>query len=88
MRVPTEFEQEFRMLSFCSFLTIISGKKLNLPNVFLLLLQNKKYRTMICTMMDIESDYQLFKMFIDYEPSLYKSKYLSKYLNKNKHALK
>ena len=88
MTLANEFEQEFRLLTFCSFLTIIYGKKLNLPNIFLLLLKNKKYREMIREMIDIDCDYHLFKLFIDYDPSLYKSKYISKYLNKNKDALK
>lgn len=88
MNIPTEHEQEFRMLTFCSFLTIISGKKLNMPNIFLLLLKNKNYRDYIKIMLDIDNDYQLFKIFIDYDPTLYKSKYISKYLNKNKNALK
>jgi hypothetical protein len=88
MNIPSEYEQEFRMLTFCSFLTIISGKKLNLPNIFLLLLKNKNYRDLIKSMLDIDNDFYLFKMFIDYDPTLYKSKYISKYLNKNKNALK
>lgn len=88
MTLANEFEQEFRLLTFCSFLTIIYGKKLNLPNIFLLLLKNKKYRDMIREMLDVDCDYQLFKLFIDYDPSLHKSKYISKYLNKNKDALK
>lgn len=88
MNIPLKYEQEFHMLSFCSFLTIIYGKKLNLPNIFLLLLKNKKYRDLFKQMLDLECDYQIFKLFIDYDPTLYKSKYISKYLNKNKNALK
>jgi hypothetical protein len=88
MNLASEFEQEYNMLAFCSFLTIIHGKKLNLPNIFLLLLKNKKYRELFKTMLDLECDYQIFKMFIDYDPTLYKSKYISKYLNKTKDALK
>jgi hypothetical protein len=88
MNLTSEFEQEYNMLAFCSFLTIIHGKKLNLPNIFLLLLKNKKYRELFKLMLDLDCDYQIFKMFIEYDPTLYKSKYISKYLNKNKDALK
>lgn len=88
MNISTENEQEFRMLCFCSFLTIINGKKLNLPNIFLLLLKNKNYREMLKAMLEIDSDFQLFKLFVEYDPTLYKSKYISKYLNKTKNALK
>ncbi len=88
MNLASEFEQEHNMLAFCSFLTIVYGKKLNLPNIFLLLLKNKKYRDLFKSMLDLECDYQIFKMFVDYDPTLHKSKYISKYLNKNKNALK
>ena len=88
MNLESEFEQEYSMLSFCSFITIMHGKKLNVPNIFLLLLKNKKYRDLFKSMLDLECDYQIFKMFIDYDPMLYKSKYISKYLNKNANALK
>lgn len=84
----TEFEHEYRMLAFCSYLTIIHGKKLNLPNIFLLLLKFKKYREMMRRILDLDCDYQLFKSLIDHDPTLHKSKYISKYLNKNKNALK
>lgn len=43
---------------------------------------------MLKAMLEIDSDFQLFKIFIEYEPTLYKSKYISKYLNKTKNALK
>jgi len=88
MTTYNDFTQDYKFLSFCSFLTIIHGKKLNLPNIFILLLKNKKYRDMFKIILDIECDYQIFKTFIDYDPTLHKSKYISKYLNKNKNALK
>lgn len=76
-----ERETEYYLLAFCSFLSIIHGKKLNLPNVFLMLLKNKRYREIFKVMVDFETDYQVFKLFIQYEPNLCKSKYISKYLN-------
>ena len=88
MIVSSENEQEYHLLAFCSFITILHGKKLNLPNIFLCLLKSKKYREILKTMLDLDCDYQIFKVLIDYDPTLHKSKYISKYLNKNKNAIK
>jgi len=88
MNLFEQQETEYYLLAFCSFLTILHGKKLNLPNIFLLLLKNKKYRDIFKTMLDLETDYQIFKIFVDYEPNLCKSKYISKYLNSIKYGLK
>jgi pantothenate kinase len=62
---------------------LINGKKLNLPNIFLLLLNNDAYKALLKHMLTIDNDFDLFKFFIDYESSISKSKYISKYLNSN-----
>jgi hypothetical protein len=59
-----------------------------MPNIFLLLLKNQKYRDIFKCMTDLDSDYQIFKTLIEYDPTLYKSKYISKYLNSTTNALK
>lgn len=74
-------EIHHNFLSFCSFMCLLVGKKLNLPNIFLLLLKNDNYKSILKTLVCIESDYELFKMFIEYDPTLSKSKYISKFLN-------
>lgn len=74
-------ETEHNFLCFCGFLCMLVGKKLNLPNVFLLVLKNPKYKQVLKTLVSIETDFELFKLFIEYEPSLSKSKYISKFLN-------
>lgn len=76
-----ELEQESQLLRFCSFLSIVFGKKLNTPNIFLILLREKVYRDAFKLFMDIDSDYEVFKSLINYDPSLHRSKYISKYLN-------
>lgn len=60
---------------------LLAGKKLNLPNIFLLILKNVNYKNVLKTLVSIDSDYELFKMFIEYDPTLSKSKYISKFLN-------
>lgn len=74
-------EQEHNFMCFCSFMCILHGKKLNLPNIFLLLLQNNNYKQTLKQLIDIDNDYDLFKMFIEYDPTISKSKYISKFLN-------
>ena len=68
-------------LNFCSFLCIIHNKKLNLPNIFLLLLKEDKINQLYKDMCDFDTDYEAFKSFLDYDSSLHKSKYIKKYLN-------
>lgn len=74
-------ETHHNFLSFCSFLCLLIGKKLNLPNIFLLILKNNNYKSILKTLVSVDSDYELFKMFIEYDPTLSKSKYISKFLN-------
>ena len=76
-------ELSHNFLCFCSFICIINGKKLNLPNIFLLVLKNETYKSLLKYMLTIDNDYDLLKFFIDYDYTISKSKYISKYLNSN-----
>lgn len=76
-------ESTHNFLCFCSLICLINGKKLNLPNIFLLVLNNDAYKGLLKHMLTIDNDFDLFKFFIDYESSISKSKYISKYLNSN-----
>jgi hypothetical protein len=74
-------ENNHNFLSFCSLMCIINGKKLNIPNIFLLVLKNEVYKNLLKYLLTIDNDYDLFKFFIDYDYTISKSKYISKYLN-------
>jgi len=74
-------ENDHNFLCFCSLMCIINGKKLNLPNIFLLVLKNDSYKSLLKYLLTIDNDYDLFKFFIDFDSSISKSKYISKYLN-------
>jgi hypothetical protein len=78
------YEQEHLFLAFCSFVTLIHAKKLNLANVFLLVLQNKSIRDLFKVYCDANSDYAVVQAFLAFDPSLHKSKYVMKYLNNTK----
>ena len=72
-----------KFLSLCSFVSICENKKLNLANVFLLVLKNKKYRDLFKEILIIESNYDLVKLFLQHDPYLYKCKYITKFLKKH-----
>ena len=76
-------EEELKdlFINFCTFLCIVHNKKLNLPNIFLLLLKEEKVKNLYKDMCDFDTDYEAFKSFLDHDSSLHKSKYIKKYLN-------
>ena len=62
---------------------MLKGKKLSLQNIFILVLQEKKLRAILKELLTLESNYEMIKLFIDFEPSITKSKYITKFLNSN-----
>jgi hypothetical protein len=74
-------------MGFCSFVSILHNKKINLPNIFILCLKDKKLRSFFKELLDLESDYEYVQMFLFFDPSLYKSKYIMKYVNSKKKIL-
>lgn len=77
-----EFEHIF--LSFCSFICIINNKKMNLANIFILLMSDESVRNLYKTITEIDNDYEALKSFLQYDQTLYKSKYIKNFLNNNK----
>ena len=75
----SEFDDCF--VKFCSFVCIVNNKKINLANIFILILKDKRYRDVYKMLSDIDSDYDILLKFLQYDSSLYKSKYISNYLN-------
>jgi hypothetical protein len=79
-----EYEQDHLFLAFCSYVTLIHAKKLNLANVFLMVLQNKSLRDLFKLYCDANNDFAVVQTFLSFDPSLHKSKYVMKYLNNAK----
>ena len=75
-------EMSETFLAFCTFVSLTSGKKTNLANIFLKLLQNKHLRNIFKKQLEIETDFEAVSIFLQFDPSLHKSKYIKKYLNK------
>jgi len=79
-----EQESEHILLSFCSFCTLLKGKKLSTQNVFVLILQDDKLREILKELLGADNNYEVIRLFLDYDPTIIKSKYITKYLNTNK----
>jgi hypothetical protein len=80
--VDVAYENEYThlFLSFCSYVCIIKNKKLNLPNIFLWLLKEPELRDTFKMLCDVETDYDVLKCFLDFDPTLHRSKYIRNYL--------
>ena len=76
-------ETEHLLLCFCTFCSLLKGKKLSLQNIFILVLQEEKLRNILKDLLTIETNFDVVKLFIDFEPSITKSKYITKFLNAN-----
>jgi hypothetical protein len=76
-------ESEHILLSFCSFCTLLKGKKLSFQNVFVLALQDEKLRSILKDLLGVDSNYEIVKLFLEYDPAITKSKYITKWLNSN-----
>ena len=70
-------------LTLCSFVSICENRKINLANVFLLVLKEERYRELFKRALLIDNNFGLVKTFLQHDPYLYKSKYITKYLKKN-----
>ena len=81
----TEQDKYFRI--FCSYMCILNNKKLNLANIFLLLLDNASIRELFKQMCDFETDYDCLKFFLQRDPTLHKSKYIKNYLQQTSKPL-
>ena len=86
-----EYKEDLHLFkTFCSFLCIVKSKKYNLANILLIYLQDHKVRDLFKVLLSVNTDFEAIKLFLEFDPTLYKSKYVMKYLNdsKNCNALK
>ena len=87
--IERAYHREYRhsFLSFCTLVCMLKNKKLNLANIFLIMLQEPKIRTIYKNMCDIDSDYDALKKFLEYDITLHKSKYIKNFLDSNNFKL-
>jgi len=76
-------ESDHLLMCFCTFCSQLKGKKLSLQNVFILVLQEERLRNILKGLLTIETNFDVVRLFIDFEPAITKSKYITKFLNSN-----
>jgi hypothetical protein len=76
-----EEETNHLFLCYCSFINHLKGKKLSIQNVFVTTLQEEKLKTILKTILSLESDQELVRVFLDYDPTISRSKFITKYIN-------
>lgn len=70
--------------SFCTFCYLYYGKKINFATIFTKILQDDKLRKLYKICISEPSNYEALRKFILFEPSITKSKYITKIINKGK----
>tara|TARA_R110000824_G_scaffold101158_2_gene240193 strand:+ start:89 stop:373 length:285 start_codon:yes stop_codon:yes gene_type:complete len=75
-----EFQKSF--YSFCTFVSLMHDKKMNFATIFLKILENKALRDIFVSIIDEENEFNAIKKYVITEPSITKSKYVTKFLNK------
>lgn len=75
-----EDEQNHLFLCYCSFVNHLKGKKLSIQNVFVTTLQEEKLKTILKTILSLDSDQELVKVFLDADSTLCKSKFVTRYI--------
>jgi len=74
-------ENKDLFINFCTLINTISNKKINLANIFLLLLKEKKILELYLNVCEFDNEFEGLKYFLEFDSSIHKSKYVKKYLN-------
>lgn len=82
-------EKEHIFNSFCSFISILNNKKMNYASILLSYIEDAKIREFFKILNNVDNDMSAIKIFLENDPTLYKSKYVMKFVNnkKNKKTL-
>ena len=68
--------------SFCTYCHCIYGKKINFATIFTKILSDEKIKAIYKIAISEPSDFEAFRLFIKFEPSIAKRKYITKVLNR------
>lgn len=69
------------LYQLATLLTLMSGKKINFQNVFILVLTDKRFNYIAKEITGLDSDIEICKYLLEIDPSLVKSKLIFQYLN-------
>jgi hypothetical protein len=73
-------ESNHLFLCFCTFVMNLKGKKLSIQNVFIQTLQSEKLKNIFKEILNLDTDFELVKVFLDFDPTIAKSKYVTRWL--------
>ena len=79
-----EEESTHLFLCFCTFVMNLKGKKLSIQNVFIQVLSSERLKSILKDILNLDTDFELVRVFLDFDPTIAKSKYVTKYLNSQK----
>lgn len=66
-------------MCYCVFVNNLKGKKLSVQNVFVTTLQEERLKNIAKEILDLDNDFELVKVFLEFDPSIAKSKYVTKW---------
>lgn len=69
------------LYQLATLLTLMSGKKINFQNVFILVLTDKRFNHIAKEITGLDSDIEICKYLLEIDPSLVNSKLILQYLN-------
>lgn len=74
-----ENEMNHLFLCFCTFVNNIKGKKLSVQNVFVTTLQEERLKNIFKEILNLDTDFEVVKVFLEFDPSIARSKYVSRF---------
>lgn len=77
-------ELQHAFYCFCTFCYLYYGKKINFATIFTRILQDKKIRNLYKITISEPSDFEAIRKFIGFQPTIAKSKYVTKIINKHR----
>ena len=69
---------------YCTFVNTLKGKKLSVQNVFVETLNDIKLQKILKMILSLETDQELVRAFIDYDPAVSSSKHVTRAINSKK----
>jgi hypothetical protein len=78
-----EEESSHLFLCFCTFVNTLRGKKLSIQNVFVETLKDDKLKSILKNILSLETDQEMVHTFIDFDPGVAKSKFVTKWIREN-----
>ena len=76
-----EQETNRLFLCFCTFVMNLKGKKISIQNVLVHVLEEEKLKKIMKEILSLDNDQEVFRVFLDYDPNIAKSKYVTRILN-------